>query len=109
MGKMKKMNVRAAGGRHPPICVPSKEDLYGGPFYNNRSASRVINRRQRIDEKLKPRDRSESRVIQINDKTTRMRDRSASRVVTNQKGGGYLIKKVALSNKFISKAKALGA
>ena len=30
VGKMKKMNVRAAGGRHPPICVPLAEDLFGG-------------------------------------------------------------------------------
>ena len=44
VGKMKKMNVRAAGGRHPPICAPSEEDLFGGPYYDNRSASRVISR-----------------------------------------------------------------
>ena len=29
VGKMIKMNVRAAGG-HSPICVPSVEDLFGG-------------------------------------------------------------------------------
>ena len=28
--KQKKMNAHAAGGRHPPICVPSEEGLFGG-------------------------------------------------------------------------------
>ena len=86
------MNVRAGGGT-PLICVPSAEDLFGGWFYDNRSASRVINHRQRIDKRSQTRDRSESRVMKIDEKTTRIRDRSASRVATNQKGGCLKSKK----------------
>ena len=89
------MKIRSGGGGAPPnkLMRVFGRGFAGGWFYDNRSASRVIYHRQRIDEKSKPRDRSESRVIKIDDKTTWMRDRSTSRVMTNHKGGGLKIKK----------------
>ena len=46
-----------------------KEDLLGGWFYDNRSASRVINHRQRIDKSWRMRDRSASRVMNHRDRS----------------------------------------
>ena len=46
--------------------MPSAEDTIFGEWFANRSASRVINRRQHID------------------KISRMKDRSASRVMNNR-------------------------
>ena len=51
--------------RHTPIRAPSAENIFEGWFYDNRSASRVINHRQRIDESSRMRDRSASRVMNI--------------------------------------------
>ena len=66
---IRSMNVRAGGGGSAPflICVPSAEHLFGGWFYAT-GVQVVINHLRWIDEKSKPRDWSESRVIQINDK-----------------------------------------
>jgi len=49
--------IRAGGGCAPPlICVPSADDKFGD-WCAHRSASRGINRRQRIDESSRMRDR----------------------------------------------------
>ena len=40
------MNVRAGGGGNPLVCVPSAEDMFG-EWFDNRSASRVMNYRHR--------------------------------------------------------------
>ena len=56
------MDVRAGGGGNPLACVPSAEDMFG-EWFGNRSANRVINRRQRIGESLRMRDRSVGRAM----------------------------------------------
>ena len=67
------MNVRAGGGGNPLVCVPSAEDMFG-EWFDNRSASRVINHRQRIAKRSRTRDRSASRVMNN-------RDRSEGRMI----------------------------
>ena len=56
------MNVRAGGGGNPLVCVPSAEDMFG-EWFDNRSASRVMNHRQRIGKSFRMIDRSVSRVM----------------------------------------------
>ena len=85
----KKTSVRAGGGGAPPlICAPSAEDVFGGWLYDNRSASRVINHRQWINKMSRMRDRSESRVMKIDEKNDANKRPECKQSGDKSKGGG---------------------